>query len=74
MRGIPGDIGGNSMSIPPKVCPGVGNFPTKICTRVGDIPVLSRSPKCSLWGWMGGGGVSYIQMTSAYQSSVEEFK
>ena len=26
MRGIPGDIGGNSMSIPPKVCPGEGDF------------------------------------------------
>ena len=27
MRGIPGEIGGNSMSIPPKICPGVGDFP-----------------------------------------------
>ena len=27
MRGFPGDIGGNSMSIPPEICPGVGDFP-----------------------------------------------
>ena len=26
-RGIPDDIGRNSMSIPPEVCPGVGDFP-----------------------------------------------
>ena len=27
MRGIPGDIGGNSMPIPPEICPVVGDFP-----------------------------------------------
>ena len=27
MRGILGDIGGNSMSIPSEICPGVGDFP-----------------------------------------------
>ena len=27
MQGIPGDIGGNSMSIPPEICPGVGDLP-----------------------------------------------
>ena len=26
MRWIPGEIGGNSMSIPPEICPGVGDF------------------------------------------------
>ena len=27
MQGIPGDIGGNSMSISPEICPRVGDFP-----------------------------------------------
>ena len=27
MWGIPGDIDGNSLSIPPEICPGVGDFP-----------------------------------------------
>ena len=27
IRAIPGDMGGNSMSIPPEMCPGVGDFP-----------------------------------------------
>ena len=61
MRGIPGDIGGNSMSIPPEICPGVGDFP-----RFSVIIMIA--PETSRGG--GGGGGAYIQMTSALYTCI----
>ena len=36
MRGIPVDIGGNSMPIPPEICPGVGDFPQLLQSAVAE--------------------------------------
>ena len=60
MQGIPGDIGGNSMSILPEICPGVGNFPRFSLTIL--IALRHSSATTHTPG-------TFIQMTSALHTN-----